>query len=314
MESTDLELNQLGVATFLIDKLALRVGNEKGEDEADTVGCCSLRVEHISLDEGENKIKFDFLGKDSMRYLKVVDVPDIVYKRMKQFTYHGKLSEETKKDPKEDLFDRINATRLNEHLKTHMSDLSAKVFRTYNASSTLQRLLDKSDESGIKEKSTTEEKTAFYNKCNREVAILCNHKKAESKNLKDQLDRIQSKINEKKAELKTLMAQAKKLKAGVSDVESTATTSQAGGPAKKAEVLKGRIQKLKQMIASKELELTEKKENAEVALGTSKINYMDPRISITWCKKMETPIEKVFPKTLRSKFAWAMDTEPQWNF
>lgn len=38
---------QLGTATYLIDKLALRVGNEKSEEEADTVGCCSLRVEHI---------------------------------------------------------------------------------------------------------------------------------------------------------------------------------------------------------------------------------------------------------------------------
>ena len=38
---------QLGTATYLIDKLALRVGNEKGDDEADTQGCCSLRVEHI---------------------------------------------------------------------------------------------------------------------------------------------------------------------------------------------------------------------------------------------------------------------------
>jgi len=51
----------------LIDKLALRVGNEKDEDEADTVGCCSLRVEHIELKEGD-RVAFDFLGKDSMRY------------------------------------------------------------------------------------------------------------------------------------------------------------------------------------------------------------------------------------------------------
>lgn len=82
MQSANLEMNQLGVATYLIDTLALRVGNEKGEDEADTVGCCSLRVEHIGLDEGENKVKFDFLGKDSMRYLKIVDTPPIVYKLM----------------------------------------------------------------------------------------------------------------------------------------------------------------------------------------------------------------------------------------
>lgn len=85
MESADLEINQLGVATYLIDKLALRVGNEKGEDEADTVGCCSLRVEHIGLDEGENKVKFDFLGKDSMRYLNIVETPPIVFKLMRKF-------------------------------------------------------------------------------------------------------------------------------------------------------------------------------------------------------------------------------------
>lgn len=51
----------------MIDKLALRVGNEKDEDEADTVGCCSLRVEHIELKD-DDVVMFDFLGKDSMRY------------------------------------------------------------------------------------------------------------------------------------------------------------------------------------------------------------------------------------------------------
>ena len=30
-----------------------------------------------------------------------------------------------------------------------------------------------------------------------------------------------------------------------------------------------------------------------VALGTSKINYMDPRITVAWCKRHEVPIEKV---------------------
>jgi DNA topoisomerase I len=62
---------QLATAMWVIDKLALRVGNEKGEDEADTVGCCSLRVEHISL-VAPSSIQFDFLGKDSMRYFNTV--------------------------------------------------------------------------------------------------------------------------------------------------------------------------------------------------------------------------------------------------
>lgn len=60
-------------------KLALRAGNEKEEGEtADTVGCCSLRVEHITLHEqldgNECVVEFDFLGKDSIRYYNKVPI------------------------------------------------------------------------------------------------------------------------------------------------------------------------------------------------------------------------------------------------
>ncbi|HLD77965.1 MAG TPA: DNA topoisomerase I, partial [archaeon] len=78
MKSKDEFEKQRGTALWVIDKLALRVGNEKGEEEADTVGCCSLRVEHIKL-LGDLQLEFDFLGKDSMRYHNVVAVPDTVH-------------------------------------------------------------------------------------------------------------------------------------------------------------------------------------------------------------------------------------------
>lgn len=47
---------------LLLFQLALRAGNEKDEDQADTVGCCSLRVEHISLhpEKDGEKIKLLF--------------------------------------------------------------------------------------------------------------------------------------------------------------------------------------------------------------------------------------------------------------
>lgn len=48
-KSKEMRLRQRAVALYFIDKLALRAGNEKDEDQADTVGCCSLRVEHITL-------------------------------------------------------------------------------------------------------------------------------------------------------------------------------------------------------------------------------------------------------------------------
>ena len=183
----------------MIDKLALRVGNEKGEDEADTVGCCSLRVEHISLADGEDKVTFDFLGKDSMRYHNTVEVPPLVYKLMKRFLMKPGPAGLVAKDPKEDLFDSIHASRLNDYLKVHMPDLSAKVFRTYNASITLQgQLALKAAEQKLSDKAPVEAKVKFYDDCNRDVAILCNHKKAEAKNLKEQLEKLQQTINEKR--------------------------------------------------------------------------------------------------------------------
>ena len=63
-----------------------------------------------------------------------------------------------------------------------------------------------------------------------------------------------------------------------------------------------------------EIKLKMKDDNKTVALGTSKINYMDPRITVSWCKSQEVPIEKIFPKALRSKFIWAMYSEPTWEF
>lgn len=136
---------QLGTATYLIDKLALRVGNEKGEDEADTQGCCSLRVEHIeNLDDFE--IKLDFLGKDSMRYVNTVKVIPSVWKSIQLFR--------SGKSPTDDLFDKIDAQALNDYLKSQMEGLTAKVFRTYNASTTLQQELRKCNLTGL----TLEEK------------------------------------------------------------------------------------------------------------------------------------------------------------
>ena len=91
MQSQNSEDQQLAVCTYLIDILALRVGNEKGDDEADTVGCCSLRVEHIKLTpdnsppEQLNKVTFDFLGKDSMRYFNTVELDHRVVKLMRKF-------------------------------------------------------------------------------------------------------------------------------------------------------------------------------------------------------------------------------------
>jgi DNA topoisomerase-1 len=67
----------------------------------------------------------------------------------------------------------VNPTKLNDYLKDSMDDLSAKVFRTYNASVTLQEELQKGNFDD--EQTSVEQKVKYYEDCNRKVAILCNH-------------------------------------------------------------------------------------------------------------------------------------------
>lgn len=83
----------------------------------------------------ENVVAFDFLGKDSIQYLNEVEVEKRVFKNVQLFMDNKK--------PGDDLFDRLNTSILNEYLNTLMPGLTAKVFRTYNASITLQEQLEK---------------------------------------------------------------------------------------------------------------------------------------------------------------------------
>lgn len=78
--------------------------------------------------------------------------------------------------------------------------------------------------------------------------------------------------------------------------------------------ISSRLEKWEDDIKKLEKDIQSRDDNKEVALGTSKTNYMDPRISVAWCKRCEVPIDKIFPRTLRDKFNWAMAVPPSWNF
>lgn len=58
--------------------------------------------------------------------------------------------------------------------------------------------------------------------------------------------------------------------------------------------IKAAIKKLDERIHKLDLKKTEKDELKTVALGTSKINYIDPRVTVAWCKRYNVPVEKVF--------------------
>lgn len=285
-KSKEMRIRQRAVALYFIDKLALRAGNEKDEDQADTVGCCSLRVEHIELherrDDKEYVVVFDFLGKDSIRYYNEVPVEKRVFKNLQLFMEH--------KSAGDDLFDRLNTAIMNKHLNELMEGLTAKVFRTYNASFTLQQQLDLL----TNEDDTVAEKILSYNRANRAVAILCNHQRSVPKGHEKSMEKLKEKIDAKKQAIKDAERQVK---------DCGRSVKERAVYDKKKKLL----QRLKEQLTKLEIQETDRDENKTIALGTSKLNYLDPRISVAWCKKNEVPIEKIYNKTQRDKFRWAID-------
>ena len=72
-----------------------------------------------------------------------------------------------------------------------MPGLTAKVFRTYNASWTMANLLKK-----MKPVGNVPEKIKDYNQANREVAILCNHKRTVAASHATQMEKMQEKVRD----------------------------------------------------------------------------------------------------------------------
>ena len=96
-------------------------------------------------------------------------------------------------------------------------------------------------------------------------------------------------------------------------------------------MLLDQIAKIDQRIGTAMVHLVDRDSNKDVALGTSKINYIvsllleelsvhkltkqDPRLTVAWARKHEVPIEKLFSKTLREKFPWAeAEADADWVF
>lgn len=369
---------QRATATYLIDKLALRAGGEKGEDEADTVGCCSLRYEHVSL-VPPNIVVFDFLGKDSVPYHNEQEVDPQVFKNIMIF----------KKKPKtvgDQIFDRLDPSILNKHFQGYMKGLTAKVFRTYNATHTMQQQMDI-----IPNEGTINEKIVRYNAANRQVAILCNHQKAIGKTHDAAMEKIDDRINVLKwkrtilkkyigvldpemknkkagkaffadtkefssAELTTIVKKhfhaererttlryerlaerekygeeipddkkftkadlKEKLAKFVEQEKEAISVIKQAKPEVKAgqtvEKLKAQVEKLDTQIKNMELAKQDKQDNSQVALGTSKLNYIDPRLTVMFAKKYDVPIDKLFGKSMREKFKWAIESaDENWRF
>jgi len=187
MDEKDEKTRKIATVCCLIDEVGMRVGDEKDEDEADTVGATTLRVEHVKrLDD--QAIVFDFLGKDSVRWVKTMDAPDpALVRNMKRFT--------SGKKPDAQIFDGVTSGQVNLFLSSIIEGLSAKVFRTYHATKTVEESLGSKD---VKNDDDFE-KLRHAKLANLDAAIYCNHKRTIPKTWEASLEKKKQKLAEYKA-------------------------------------------------------------------------------------------------------------------
>ena len=110
------------------------------------------------------------------------------------------------------VLDQLDPPSLNSHLSSLMPGLTAKVFRTYNASETLQNELPSVEAMAACE--TPAQKVLMYNEANKKVAILCNHQRTVSKAQTDALDALGDRLQLLKRQKSELKSLGRAIKAG----------------------------------------------------------------------------------------------------
>jgi DNA topoisomerase-1 len=156
-----------------------------------------------------------------------------------------------------------------------MPKLTAKVFRTWRCTKTVREELEKS---GVTKEDPDYCKVYAAKMANFKVAEVANHKRKVPPTFEQRLAK-------KEENLKSLqqLLEARKIEG------------------KKTEALQTRIAR-----AKLDLELT--KLTKEYNLGTSLKSYIDPTAYVKWATKVKFDIEKFYPKTLRNKFSWALQS------
>jgi DNA topoisomerase-1 len=196
LDAKDAERRKVATVSWLILVPNMRVGDEKDPDEADTVGAITLRPEHIKI-QG-NIIHFDFLGKDSVRWVKEYPAPPSVIRNIQEFA---------KDTSKEYLFQGIDSKKVSRFLSEKMPKLTAKVFRTWRCTKTVKEELDKS---GVTKDDPDYLKAYAAKAANLKVAEVANHKRKIPPTFEERLVKKEEHIKEMQKQLEAKKAEGKK--------------------------------------------------------------------------------------------------------
>jgi DNA topoisomerase-1 len=184
--------------------------------------------------------------------------------------------QEFSKQDSEYLFEGIDSRKVSRFLSQRMEGLTAKVFRTWRCTQTVRKSLE-----GCKVKREDADYLKLFcaKMANLEAAKIANHKRKISPNFDERLGKKEARVRELEMKLREKEKERKKTEAVVRSLEKT------------------------------KLDVKLTKETREYNLGTSLKSYIDPMVYVKWASKVGFPPDKLYPKTLRKKFSWALGGE-----
>jgi len=184
LDSDDLKKRKIATVCYLIYALSIRLGDEKDEDETDTVGATTLIPKNITIYQS-SLVKFNFIGKDYVKWNKEVVLPENVVRNLKEFISNSKSF----------VFDGVRSEDVNAFLNEIVEGITAKVFRTYHASKAVKEYIE-----NVKVKKDDPEAYKKYlaTMANLQAAIVCNHKRKLPKKWKETLEKKKERLEQLK--------------------------------------------------------------------------------------------------------------------
>ncbi len=305
MKSRNPATSRIATVCYLINRTAMRVGDEKDADEADTVGATTLRKEHIIIKK--DTIEFDFLGKDSVRWQEKLVIKDDDV----QFRTNLKRLVEKKK-PKDDIFEDITSRHVNRYYSGIVKGLTAKVFRTYLATATVAEYLSKYDKI---HKEAPHKKLYRAKMANLQAATMCNHKRTIPKTFEQSLQKKRDRLKILEGETTPTQKTLDSLKKAESVKPKTPV--QKNNKKKRITKLHEQIEMQKQRHETRKeklsLQISLTEQTKDFNLGTSLRNYIDPRVFKAWTDEVGAEWEKLYTSALQKKFLWVKGERTRWR-
>jgi DNA topoisomerase-1 len=290
---------QVATCVAVMNEFGIRSGNgsqRSGENNNNTVGAVSLRTHNVYL--GKNTcVRLAFVGKDHVPFDITRKVPEILYDSLKSLTTDNKEGL---------LFPLASAEHVNTYLDDLLPGMTCKVLRTAKANSVLDERLGMIRK-GKKDDSISKDILAVSMW---EVAWTMNHKKAVALHTTTTKSKKKKDKTERKRRSTSYSRDSNDFGEMCDAFWKKHARLARDGRAQEKGKEKADVRNFLDDIEK----IRDDAKEQRLSPQTAKVNYVDPRIIVAFCKRRDYPVTKAFTNAQLSRFGWAMDVDARFSY